>query len=100
MGMNRVARASHRVRPSRRARPSSWVKEIGAILAAATLAACQGSLIGLEAGTVLIDGITYRVVSFAIAESFPVQIAVTVEVTNGSSTSRSVTFPYAQRATG
>ncbi len=87
MGMNRVVRDSRRIRPSRRA------TKIGAIMATATLAACQGSLIGLEAGTDLVDGVTYRVTSFVIAESFPVQIGVTVEISNRSSTSRSVTFP-------
>ena len=85
MGMNPVARASRRVGPSH------WVTEVGAILTTATLAACQGSLNELEPSTDLIDGITCRVASSAIAESFPVQIVVTVEVMNRSSTSRSVT---------
>ena len=81
MGMNRGVRVP------------SWMKVFGTLLATATVAACQASVSGLDLRDQLIGGITYRVSSFAIAESFPVQIGITVEIENESTTSRSVTFP-------
>jgi hypothetical protein len=63
------------------------------LLAITTLAACQTSPSGLETGTDLMGGITYRVTSLVVAESFPVQIEVTVEITNTSATSQTRTFP-------
>ena len=81
MGMNREVRASR------------WLTAFGTLLATATFAACQESVSGLDPDVRLIDGITYRVTSFAIAESFPVQLGITVEIENESTTSRSVTFP-------
>lgn len=72
---------------------SPWVTTCGMLLAAATLAACEVSVSGLDLRDRLIDGVTYRVKSFAIAESFPVQIGVTLEIANESTTSQSVTFP-------
>lgn len=72
---------------------SPWVTTCGMLLAAATLAACEVSVNGLDLRDRLIDGVTYRVKSFAIAESFPVQIGVTLEIANESTTSQSVTFP-------
>ena len=63
------------------------------LLAIATLAACQESVSGLDLRDHLIDGITYRVTSFAIAKSFPAQLRITVEIENESTTSQSVTFP-------
>jgi hypothetical protein len=65
----------------------------GALLAISTFAACQESVSGLDLRDHLIDGITYRVTSFAIVESFPVQLRITVEIENESTTSQSVTFP-------
>ena len=62
----------------------------GALLAVSTFAACQQSISEPDHR---IDGITYRVTSFAIAESFPVQLQITVEIENVSTTSQSVTFP-------
>ena len=41
----------------------------------------------------VIDGLTYQVKSFAVAESFPVQIGVTVEILNETGSSQSVIFP-------
>jgi len=64
----------------------------GTLLAISTFAACQESVSGLDLRDHLIDGITYRVTSFAIAESFPVQLRITVEIENESTTSQSVTF--------
>ena len=86
MGMNRVTRESRRLKPSR-------LIEIGTILATASLAACQATLNGPEAGSHLIDGLTYRVTSLIIAESFPVQVGVTIQIVNGSTAPQSVTFP-------
>ena len=57
-------------------------------MATVSVGACEGSLSDLD-----VSGVTYRVASLAIAESFPVQIGVTVEVVNGSTTLQSVTFP-------
>ena len=65
----------------------------GTLLVTATFAACEGSLSGPDPPEQLIDGITYRVTSFTIAESFPVQLRITVELENESATPRSVTFP-------
>jgi len=64
----------------------------GTLLATATLVACQGTVGGLDLDDQLVDGITYRVTGFAIAESFPVQIGVTVEIENQSGTPRTVVF--------
>ena len=72
---------------------SPWVTTGGMLLATAALAACTASVSGLDPGDQLIDGLTYRVASFTIAESFPVQIGVTVEIENKSTRSQSVTFP-------
>ena len=72
---------------------SRWVTTCGMLLATATLAACEVSVNGLDLREQLIDGVTYRVKSFAIFESFPVQIGVTLEIENESTTSQSVTFP-------
>ncbi len=87
MGIFREVRAPLRVRPSR------WVAAFMMSLATVNFAACQGSLNGLDLGSDLIGGLTYRVTSLTIAESFPVQVGVTVEIVNGSTTPRSVTFP-------
>ena len=65
----------------------------GTLLAISTFAACQESVSGLDLRDHLIDGITYRVTSFAIAKSFPAQLRITVEIENESTTSQSVTFP-------
>ena len=63
---------------------------LSALLAISTLAACQWSISGLDNR---MDEITYRVTSFNIAESFPVQLQITVEIENESTTSQSVTLP-------
>ena len=86
MGMNRMGM-------NRKVRASRWLTAFGTLLATATFAACQESVGGLDPDDRQIDGITYRVTSFAIAESFPVQVGITVEIENESTTSRSVTFP-------
>ncbi len=63
------------------------------LLASASIAACQTTATGLGLPDQLVGGITYRVTSFAIAESFPVQLGITVELENESTTQKSVTFP-------
>jgi hypothetical protein len=65
----------------------------GTLLATASIAACQLSVNGPELPDQLYNGITYRVTDFAIAESFPVQLGITVEIENESTTPKSVTFP-------
>jgi hypothetical protein len=66
---------------------------IGAALAAtAVFAACDDSISGLDGDGELVDGVLYRVKDLLIAESFPVQIEVTVELQNVSSTPRDVVF--------
>ena len=65
----------------------------GTLLATASLVACQPGVAGLDLPAQLIDGITYRVTSFTIAESFPVQLGITVEIENESTNPQSVTFP-------
>jgi len=90
----RLGENSHQLLAVRqRGRVSRWLAPSGALLAIATLGACQESVSGLDPRDHLIDGITYRVTSFAIAESFPVQIRITVQIENESTTSQSVTFP-------
>jgi len=64
------------------------------LLTAVTFAACDDSVLGPELQSrSVVGGVTYSVTEFAVAESFPVQIGVTVEVANESATSQSVTFP-------
>jgi hypothetical protein len=71
-----------------------WAAVCSTLLATATLQACNDSVIGPELQSrLLVEGITYRVASFDIAESFPVQVGVTVQIQNESGTSQSVTFP-------
>ncbi len=77
----------------RRGRVSRWLSSFGTLLAISTLAACQENVSGPDIHDHLIDGISYRVTSFAIAKSFPAQVRVTVEIENESTTSQSVTFP-------
>jgi hypothetical protein len=72
---------------------SRGLAAFGTLLATTTFAACEGSLSGPDPSEQLIDGITYRVTSFTIAESFPVQLGITVELENESAIPRSVTFP-------
>jgi hypothetical protein len=63
-------------------------------LAGATLAACDVGVVGPEPQRQLVvGGVEYRLTDLAVAESFPVQIDVTVEIANESSASQSVTFP-------
>ena len=57
------------------------------------LAACGTSSTGLDGDGKLRDGVLYRVRELLIAESFPVQVGVTVELRNVSSTTRTVVFP-------
>ena len=67
---------------------------IGAALAATSVfAACDDSSTGLDGDGELVDGVLYRVKDLLIAESFPIQIGVTVELQNLSSTPRNVVFP-------
>jgi hypothetical protein len=63
------------------------------LLATVSIAACQTSATGPDFLDRLVDGITYRVTEFVIAESFPVQLRITVELENESATPKSVTFP-------
>ena len=90
----RLGENSHQLLDVRRhGRVSRWLALSGALLAIATLGACQESVSGLDLREHLIDGINYRVTSFAIAKSFPAQIRITVEIENESTTSQSLTFP-------
>ena len=77
----------------REVRASRGLTAFGTLLATATFAACQVSLTGLDGPEQLVDGITYRVTGFVIAESFPVQLGIIVELENESTTPKSVTFP-------
>jgi hypothetical protein len=63
------------------------------LLASVSIAACQTTATGLRLPDQLVGGITYTMTSFAIAESFPVQLRITVELANESTTQKSVTFP-------
>jgi hypothetical protein len=72
---------------------SRWLRAFGTLLAIPAFAACQESVSGLDLRDHMIEGITYRVTSFAIAKSFPAQLRITVEIENESTTSQSVTFP-------
>ena len=74
----------------RRAGLVRWSIVLGTLVATVAVAACDGSPTDTDPGD---DPITYQVTSFAIAESFPVQISVTVQMTNTSATPESVTFP-------
>ena len=71
-------------------KPPSWLAVCGTLLSTAAFAACQTSTTGPGR---LVGGLTYSVASFVVAESFPVQIGITVQIENTSATSRSVTFP-------
>ena len=64
-----------------------WSIVLGALVAVAAISSCDDSVTDVD------DPITYQVTDFAIAESFPVQISVTVEIANGSTSPQSVTFP-------
>ena len=72
---------------------SRWVTMFGLLLATAAFAACEESVSGIELRDSVLGGVTYRVKDFVIAESFPVQLGLTVEIQNTSATSQSVTFP-------
>jgi len=63
------------------------------LLATVSIAACQTNTTGPDFPDRLVDGITYRVTAFVIAESFPVQLGITVELENESTEPKSVTFP-------
>ena len=78
---------------TRDVRASRGLTAFGTLLITAAFAACEVSSSGLDPPEQLIDGITYRVTGFVIAESFPVQIGITVELENESTTPQSVTFP-------
>jgi hypothetical protein len=105
MQMNRrVLAASREVRPFgeqpwylarllRSSGPLRWFRAVATTLATVTLTACHESPNGLDLNSNLVGGVTYRTTSLIIAESFPVQIGVTVELVNGSGTPQSVTFP-------
>ena len=78
---------------TRDVRASRGLTAFGTLLVTATFAACEATSSGLDLREQSIDGITYRVTGFVIAESFPVQIGITVELENESTTPQSVTFP-------
>jgi hypothetical protein len=66
----------------------------GTLLGTTALAACEDSATGPDLqNQLVVGGIAYHVKSFVIAESFPVQLGVTVEIENQSGTSQSVVFP-------
>ena len=65
----------------------------GTTVASVTATGCDGSVADPNFNGVRIGEITYQVKSFAVAESFPVQIGVTVEIVNESASPQSVTFP-------
>lgn len=65
----------------------------GMLLVTVTFAACAVSPSELDLSEPVVGGITYRVTSFVIAESFPVQLGITVELENESTTLQSATFP-------
>ena len=77
---------------TRDVRASRGLMAFGTLLVTATFVACEVSSSGLDLPEQLIGGITYRVTGFVIAESFPVQIGITVELENESTTRQSVTF--------
>ncbi len=74
-------------------RASRGLTAFGTLLVTTTFAACEVNPTAVDLPGQLIDGITYRVTSFVIAESFPVQLGITVELENESTTPQSVTFP-------
>jgi hypothetical protein len=63
------------------------------LLAAVVFSACEGDVIGLDLQNQIIDGVEYSVQEFRIAESFPVQIGLTVEIENRSDAPQSLIFP-------
>ena len=65
----------------------------GMLLVTVTFAACAVTPSELDLSEPVVGGITYRVTSFVIAESFPVQLGITVELENESTTLQSATFP-------
>ena len=65
----------------------------GTMVASVAATGCDGSLVDPTISRVRIGEITYQMNSFAVAESFPVQIGVTVEIVNESASPQSVTFP-------
>ena len=56
---------------TRDVRASRGLTAFGTLLVTTTFAACEVSSSGLDLPEQLIDGITYRVTGFVIAESFP-----------------------------
>ena len=77
-------------------RLSTWRWEAMGVtlLASAPVTACTETATGPDLwNAVVVGGVTYHVKSFAIAESFPVQVGVTVELRNDSGAAQSVTFP-------
>ena len=84
---------SRKMRTAHTGRRSGGLAALATILTTVAFGGCQGNPNGLDASSALVGGVTYRVTSLNIAESFPVQIGVTVEILNESTTSRSVTFP-------
>jgi len=74
-------------------RASRGLTAFGTLLVTTTFVACEVNPTAVDLPGQLIDGITYRVTSFVIAESFPVQLGITVELENESTTPQSVTFP-------
>ena len=79
--------------PHKEVGASRWWTALGTLLATASIAACQLNGNGLDLPDRPVDGITYRVRGLNIAESFPVQLGITVELENESTTQKSVTFP-------
>ena len=74
-------------------RASRGLTAFWTLLVTTTFAACEVNPTAVDLPGQLIDGITYRVTGFVIAESFPVQLGITVELENESATPKSVTFP-------
>ncbi len=74
-------------------RASRGLTAFWTLLVTTTFAACEVNSTAVDLPGQLIDGITYRVTGFVIAESFPVQLGITVELEIESTTPQSVTFP-------
>ncbi len=81
-------------RPGQQSRPRRFRMSL-LVLGAALVSGCGASTVGPTNDFDDVDygSLTYRVKQVTIAESFPVQIGVTVGVRNTTSSTQSVTFP-------
>ncbi len=89
-----VSRTTTRIRLDRGVLAWRGIAVCGALLQAVALAACHDTVSGPDLqNPMVVDGITYGVTEFSVAESFPVQIGGTVVLRNESGTTQSATFP-------